>query len=142
MLLKVAITSTINEVNIIWCITFQFLSETRLGSNSGETYKNKTETIVVIHPKNDNWNTLFSSVYKLKLKGSKYIKNRATNNPDNTGIIKFLKPGLGAGYFWKSIFNIEFFNLKLTHYTENKPLVYRSLFPNNRRFFWLLYFSA
>ena len=111
MLLNIEIRIRIKILYIIWYPTFQFLSENRLGSNSGKTYKKNNKTNVVIHPKNDNWNTLFSLVFKWKLKGSKYSKNRAINNPDNTAVIKLLKTGLGDGYSWISILSIQFFRI-------------------------------
>ena len=50
-------------------------------------------------------------MFKWKLKGSKYSKNRAINNPDNTAVIKLLKTGLGDGYSWISILSIQFFRI-------------------------------
>ena len=124
MLLKVAITITINIFNIIWYPKFQFLSENRFGSNSGKTNKKTKKTNVVIHQKNDRRNTLFPSVFKWKLKGSKYSKNSAIKSPVNTAIIKFLKTGLGAGYFLISILNIQFLILIGTWYLTHVFYIY------------------
>ena len=118
MLLKVAIISIISSINIIWYPTFQFLSENRLGSNNGETYKKNTKEIVVIHPKNDNWNTLFSLVSKWRLKGSKYIKNRAIKSPDNTAIIKF----------FKKKYPNQILSVKLEELTFNKEEIAKNIY--------------
>ena len=95
----------------------------------------KNKTIVVIHPKNDNWNILFSLVFKWTLKGSKYSENRAINNPDNTAIIKLLETGLGAGYSWISILNIQFFQITDNSLYGEKLLLFKNIGLQTRFFY-------